>query len=126
MPVNCQWGGWNQFSVCSKSCGSGTQTRSRSKTVTEMYGGTCNGIATETRTCNTQICHTPPPPPPPPPPPSAPPCTSWGTPRGKKWTHARYPWAKKPCPSPPQPPPPPPPPSKPRKKWGFKIKWGRK
>ena len=78
MPVNCQWGGWNQFSLCSKSCGSGTQTRNRSKTVTEMYGGTCYGISTETRFCNTQICYIPPPPPLPPPPPTPKPRKKWG------------------------------------------------
>ena len=54
--VNCQWAGWNQYTACSKTCGSGTQSRSRTKTVTEKYEGTCTGLSTETRSCNTQNC----------------------------------------------------------------------
>ena len=54
--VNCLWGSWNQFSACSKSCGKGTQTRSRSKRVTEKYGGKCYGSSTYRRSCNTQNC----------------------------------------------------------------------
>ena len=54
--VHCEWGDWNDFSKCSKSCGSGTQTRSRTKIVTEKHGGSCSGLSTEKRSCNTQNC----------------------------------------------------------------------
>ena len=54
--VHCQWGVWNQYSKCSRRCGGGTQTRGRSKSVTEKYGGTCTALFTEARTCNTQNC----------------------------------------------------------------------
>ena len=54
--VNCQWGGWSQYSTCSKSCGGGTQAKSRSKTVKERYGGECSNLFKETRACNTQNC----------------------------------------------------------------------
>ena len=54
--VNCQWGGWSQYSTCSKSCGGGTQAKSRSKTVKEKYGGKCSNTYKETRACNTQNC----------------------------------------------------------------------
>jgi hypothetical protein len=54
--VNCQWGGWNQYSKCSRSCGGGNQTRSRSKSMTEKFGGSCSGLPTEIRTCNTHNC----------------------------------------------------------------------
>ena len=54
--VNCQWGGWSQYSTCSKSCGGGTQAKSRSKTVEEKYGGKCSNSYKETRACNTQNC----------------------------------------------------------------------
>ena len=58
-PVNCRWGMWNHFSTCSRNCGGGTQTRRRSKLVIEKYGGTCTGLSTETRACNTQVCFVP-------------------------------------------------------------------
>ena len=54
--VNCQWGGWSQYSTCSKSCGGGTQAKSRSKTVEEKYGGKCSNSYNKTRACNTQNC----------------------------------------------------------------------
>ena len=28
-PVNCAWGAWDAWSTCSKTCGGGSQTRSR-------------------------------------------------------------------------------------------------
>ena len=54
--VNCQWGEWNEDSKCSKTCGVGTQTRSRSKIVTEKYGGKCYGSSTQTISCNKGDC----------------------------------------------------------------------
>ena len=56
LSVDCQWAGWNQYTACSKTCGSGTQSRSRTKTVTEQYDGTCIGLSSKTRSCNTQNC----------------------------------------------------------------------
>ena len=50
------WGGWSQYSTCSKSCVGGTQAKSRSKTVEEKYGGKCSNSYKETRACNTQNC----------------------------------------------------------------------
>ena len=62
-PRNCQWGAWGPWSGwsdCSKSCGSGTQsrTRTRVKTVVEGCGGTCPPAPTDTatRSCNTHSC----------------------------------------------------------------------
>ena len=54
--VNCQWGEWSQYSKCSKSCGIGAQSRSRSKSVIEMYGGKCDGSSTQTISCNIKDC----------------------------------------------------------------------
>ena len=54
--VNCQWGEWSQYSKCSMSCGVGTQSRSRSKSVVEMHGGKCEGSSTQTIPCNTKEC----------------------------------------------------------------------
>ena len=49
--VNCQWGEWNQYTKCFTICGVGNQTRSRSKKVTEKYGGKCYGSSTQTKSC---------------------------------------------------------------------------
>ena len=64
-PSNCQWGPWSQWSAwsaCSASCDGGTQsrTRTRSKTVPELCGGTCRGspVQTQSRSCNTHECVT--------------------------------------------------------------------
>ena len=54
--VNCQWGEWSQYSKCSKTCGVGAQTRSRSKLVTEKYGGKCDGLPTQTISCTIKDC----------------------------------------------------------------------
>jgi len=54
--VNCEWGAWGTYSKCSKSCGGGTKSRSRSKSVVESNGGSCSGFPTETKNCNTQGC----------------------------------------------------------------------
>ena len=57
-PINCKWGPWKSFTKCSKSCGSGTQTRSRSKSIIERDGGKCRGSPNETKSCNNQNCPT--------------------------------------------------------------------
>ena len=54
--VNCKWSNWRSYSSCSKTCGGGTQSRSRSKTINEANGGSCPGSSTMTRDCNTQNC----------------------------------------------------------------------
>ena len=54
--VNCQWGEWNEDSKCSKTCGVGTQTRSRAEIMTEKYGGKCDGSSTQTIPCKTKEC----------------------------------------------------------------------
>jgi len=56
--VNCQWDSWNSWQSCSKSCGGGTQKRTRSKLVVAQNGGNgcSNGSNNETRSCNTNNC----------------------------------------------------------------------
>uniref|UniRef100_A0A670Y3S6 Adhesion G protein-coupled receptor B2 n=1 Tax=Pseudonaja textilis TaxID=8673 RepID=A0A670Y3S6_PSETE len=47
---------WSQWSVCSLTCGQGTQVRTRS-CVSSPYGTLCSGLLRETRTCNnTAVC----------------------------------------------------------------------
>ena len=53
--VNCTWSDW-EVSDCSVTCAGGTFTKTRSKTVTEQFGGTCEGESFETVECNTQDC----------------------------------------------------------------------
>ena len=55
-PVDCVWGQWSTWSSCSKSCGGGTNTRSRSKIETERNGGSCPGSGSDSKRCNTQSC----------------------------------------------------------------------
>ena len=56
-PVDCVWGKYGQWSDCSKTCGGGEKTRSRSKTIEASDGGQeCQGEATETVTCNIDSC----------------------------------------------------------------------
>jgi len=54
--VNCQWSNWSAWESCSKSCGGGTQTSTRSKTVQETNGGTCSGSSERSKSCNSQSC----------------------------------------------------------------------
>ena len=54
-------GGWSEFddwSECSATCGTGTQTKTRTCTnPPRAHGGAdCQGESTETQDCNTQEC----------------------------------------------------------------------
>ena len=53
---NCLWGPWSNWVSCSKTCGTGSETRSRTKTKTERNGGTCSGSGSDSQPCNTQPC----------------------------------------------------------------------
>ena len=55
MVENCVWGAW-QNGDCSVTCGDGTRTNTRSKTVVENNLGGCTGAATEQESCNDQSC----------------------------------------------------------------------
>ena len=53
--MDCEWSAW-QTGPCSVSCGGGTRTSNRSKTVEENYGGECIGQPIFHDVCNTQNC----------------------------------------------------------------------
>ena len=56
-PVDCRWGVFGRWSSCSKSCGGGVKTRSRSKLTLASNGGReCEGVSSETNSCSTQTC----------------------------------------------------------------------
>jgi hypothetical protein len=50
---------WTEWSTCSKTCGGGTQRRTRTITTPASGGGTACGETEQTRDCNTQACVSP-------------------------------------------------------------------
>jgi hypothetical protein len=58
-PIHCQTSPWTTWGACSRTCGSGTQTRTRTITQpADKFGTPCPPPAelTETQACNTQAC----------------------------------------------------------------------
>ena len=53
--VDCVWRPWT-IGKCSVTCGGGKRINARTKSVEESHGGTCSGLATETKDCNTVSC----------------------------------------------------------------------
>jgi len=54
---DCAWAPFAEWTPCSKSCGTGAQTRSRIQLQSAANGGhDCEGLGTESRNCNTQPC----------------------------------------------------------------------
>ena len=51
--VDYQWSDWNSWSTCSVTCGSGSQTRTRTELQSAANGGqACQGSNQETQSCN--------------------------------------------------------------------------
>ncbi|KAL4219909.1 hypothetical protein ACF0H5_020321 [Mactra antiquata] len=57
-PIDGGWGGYSGWGACTRTCGTGTQSRSRScNNPTPQHGGAdCQGSATDTQNCNTNAC----------------------------------------------------------------------
>ena len=54
--VDCEWNDWIK-GTCSKSCGGGTRTNTRTKKVSAAHGGEeCDGAAAVEETCNVKKC----------------------------------------------------------------------
>ena len=56
--ANGQWSTWGDYSTCTKSCGTGHETRTRACNNPSPSGGgeACPGLSSESRKCNTQDC----------------------------------------------------------------------
>ena len=57
--MNCVWGEWQDETTCSKSCGfgatTGTKSQRRAKIVEENYIGSCTGATNRTIQCTTPV-----------------------------------------------------------------------
>ena len=56
--VDCEWNDWQSWSDCSGTlhCGSGTKTKTRTKSVIENSSGACLGHTSETEFCDQGEC----------------------------------------------------------------------
>ena len=55
--VNCTWGPFGEWGVCTKSCGGGFQTRLRDIEQQGQNGGLeCTGDSTDLKVCNEHAC----------------------------------------------------------------------
>ena len=56
--VNGKWGAWSTWGTCSKTCGGGTQSRTRlcDNPAPANGGAACTGNATASQTCNSLTC----------------------------------------------------------------------
>ena len=58
MFLDGSWGAWAAYGPCSVTCGGGTQTHTRlcNNPSPANGGATCTGLASESGSCNTQLC----------------------------------------------------------------------
>ena len=55
--VDCVWGEFGEWTECSATCGTGSQSRTRTIETPAQNGGVaCSGAEMETRDCNTETC----------------------------------------------------------------------
>jgi len=55
-PINCVQTPWSSFSLCSKQCGPGTQTRTSTILTFPAFGGLPCNATSDTQPCNLQAC----------------------------------------------------------------------
>ena len=55
--VNCEWGTWGQWGICSRTCGGGYKLRSRTHDPPASNGGkSCSDSSQDEESCNTYEC----------------------------------------------------------------------
>ena len=54
--VDCTWNTWNSWGSCSRTCGGGNKTRSRTQNGQSYGGQECSGSSNSTTSCNTNNC----------------------------------------------------------------------
>ena len=54
--ADCTWSTWSSWSSCSKTCGSGSMTRSRTQYGPYNGGKQCSGLPTSSTSCQTNRC----------------------------------------------------------------------
>lgn len=57
--MDCEIGSWDAWGTCTKSCGSGTQSRQRTVQQPHYGGVACPTVNAQTQACATQVCPTP-------------------------------------------------------------------
>lgn len=55
-PINCAQSDWSGWSECSKECGGGNRSRTRTITTEPKFGGEPCGVISEAETCNESSC----------------------------------------------------------------------
>ena len=55
-PINGKWSSWTSFGACTKSCGTGSQSRTRSCVGRAFGGKACVGSTSNSAACNTHSC----------------------------------------------------------------------
>ena len=56
LSVNCTWNAWSSWGSCSRTCGGGNMTRSRTKNGPFFGGQECSGSSNSSTSCNTDGC----------------------------------------------------------------------
>ena len=54
--VDCLWGNWTRYGICSVSCGQGKQRYTRTKIRQENFYGKCEGSNQKFEPCNEGRC----------------------------------------------------------------------
>ena len=54
--ADCIWAQWGDWSTCTRTCGTGTQMRTRRVETHKTKGGDCSGETSEEQHCNTGTC----------------------------------------------------------------------